>query len=234
MTALGPKRDTYLRDTSESISEAAKHSPLPVEWFISYSTRDFSAENLSYVENLHRVDTKLISVDGPMNAATGRNHAIMHADKKALMVNCDSDDLFTPERFQLIDTDCKDVISLCGVNDYVDGEVIEHGTIRGGIYEHPWWEESVESNEEGTPHFKYHLATLAIPRDIALFVGGYPSLDYMEDTVFAKIVHDRFRPRLAIYPDVGYLYRKHPDQLSNRNYDRDKLWKTWVDHKHSN
>lgn len=228
MTSLGPKRDTYLREAAESISEAAKEAPIPVQWLISYPADAFDESDLDYTENLDGVETIHIPVSGPMNAATGRNHAIMHAEKDSIMVNCDSDDLFTPDRFLFIDLNNHDTISVCAADDLINGEVVPYGAIRGGIYSYPWWDDSVVEDSDGTPHFAYHLATLAIPRDIAILAGGYPSLDYMEDTVFARTVHNKCKPQLSVHPGVGYLYRKHADQSSDREYDRSKVWKTWI------
>lgn len=229
MTSLGPGRDTYLKETAASISEAAKYSPLPVQWLISYPADAFCGDDLHYTENIVCVETTHIPISGPVNAATGRNHAIMHAEKHAVMVNCDSDDLFTPERFQLIDIDNHDTISVCAADDVIDGEVVPYGPIRGGVYSYPWWEDAIEGDDDITPRFKYHLATLSIPRDIAIRAGGYPALDYMEDTVFAKMIHDKCKTDLSVYPEVGYLYRKHANQSSRRAYDKAKIWETWID-----
>lgn len=227
MTSLGKGRDSYLPQTAQSISAAAQHSPLPVRWIISYSSLDYSNRDLEHLDGICGIDTTLLPIEGPVNAATGRNHAIMHADKKSIMVNCDSDDLFTEERFSMIDITQENTLWLCAADDYVDGEVIPFDTPRGGIWDYPWWEDRIETNDT-TPHFKCHLATLAIPRHLAIKAGGYPALDYMEDSVFVKKVHDICSPHLIVYPHVGYLYRKHKKQSSARDYDKHQLWTTWI------
>lgn len=227
MTALGAGRNSYLPATAQSISHAACYSPLPVQWIISYSTFDYTSEDLRYLEDTPNVEVLLLPIEGPVNAATGRNHAIMHAGEKSIMVNCDSDDLFTEERFSMIDISQENTIWLCCAHDVINGEVKTFSSPKGGLWEFPWWEDKVEGDDD-IPHFGFLLSTLVIPRSIAVKSGGYPALDYMEDSVFMKKVHDICSPRLIAYPEVGYLYRKHPDQSSSRDYDTSKIWTTWM------
>lgn len=225
ITALGPRRDTFLRDAAASVAAAAKNAPFPVAWII-VGGHGAPAQLPSIAASTPGVELHYEVLDSPSPACIGRNHAACLAPDDTILVNLDSDDMLSASRLSII---CEDTIAQVTLaQDLVetpDGWVASSGpATRTGLRPAPWFGDAMQTYKS---HLDIHMATLAIRREVLLSAGGYPALPWVEDSVLAFRLSEA-RYDLEVADTVGYVYRKHAAQTTAKGYNPQDLLKPWT------
>lgn len=240
ITAVGPGRMNYIKEAGLSVLKAFERVGGMPLWIISGSKVtdwDHIENELSSLFHVVRIkngsepivlNDHVASYDrDPVpvvvlqewfimsSAAQGRNMAGLIAPVGSLLFNLDADDLFTPERFLLVD----DLMSfgVCEAADLlVSGELVNFpSSSLPSVITRGWLDVSRENGVGGL--LDVHMATLSIQREVLINLGGYPALPVCEDTVFASRL-SAAGVRGFVSKNIGYYYHKHEGQTTSHDY----------------